>query len=621
MKTLARFAASLVVALPAFVHSALGATTVITSGTDAELRAAVANCDTILFNFDGVITLTDSITVNCAVTIDASGHAVTLSGGNSSRLFNVLPGASLTLRHLTVANGRVQGPKGANGSPTPFPFNGQPGQSVDSGGLKLSGATLFAADCTFSNCVAVGGNGGDTPFPSIVFPGAGGTASGGLIDAQNSSIIFSNCVVVRNSALAGQSGTGGSANFIFPSTAIGIGGVFAVTQGDLTLIGCTLAGNYATISGGALYNNGSTVLISNCVFNANSAGPTIKQSAGSGGALVQAGGILRAVDCLFSSNAVSSHNGYPPSGSAGGIAGGNALGGAASITVGTAQVERCTFKNNSAIGGGGGSTQASGSGLGGAVYSVALLYITNSTFAHNFARPGTRDAAPDVTAQGRGGALAVAGGNSQIFFGTLASNFVQNGPSHNNPSVGGALDLSGGSLVIGDTILAGNTVNGSSSNTFGNIGDAGYNISSDASPSFLSGTSLNNTDPLLLPLANYGGPTPTMALRSGSPALNAASAAHAPATDQRGVARPSGIGFDIGAYEGAGVPLLEIIRENSSTNKLRWLAEASRTYRLDESITLNGWTPLATNTATSNGWFELLIPANASPRFFQLIVQ
>jgi hypothetical protein len=618
MKTIVLFATSLVLALPAFVQPARGATTVITSGTDAELRAAVAACDVITFNFDGVIALTNSITVSCAVTIDASGHAVTLSGGTSNRLFNVLPGASLTLLHLTLANGRAQGAKGANGSPTPFPFNGQPGQSVDSGGLKLSGATLFAADCTFSNCVAVGGNGGDTPFPSIVFPGAGGTASGGLLDAQGSSIVFSNCIVVRNFALGGQSGTGGSASTLFPSTAIGIGGVFAVTQGDLTLVGCTLAGNYATIAGGALYNNGSSILISNCVFNANSAGPTIKLSAGSGGALAQVGGTLRAVDSLFSSNTVSSHNGsLPPSG--GSIAGGNASGGVASITGGTALVERCTFENNSAIGGAGGSQVDSGSGSGGALYSQAIVNITNSTFAHNFATPGPRNAFPDFTSRGRGGAVATAGGTSQISFTTLASNYVQNGASHNNPSVGGALDVSGGSLFVGDTILAGNTVNGSSSNTFGTIGDLGHNISSDASPAWTSGTSSNNTDPLLLPLANNGGPTLTMALRSGSPALNSASSS-GPATDQRGAARPSGIGFDIGAYEGAGTPTLLIRRGTGGTHFLSWLAEGGRTYRIDVAHTFADWSPFATNVVAANGWVDFPV-TNASPAFFRLLAE
>ena len=62
-------------------------------------------------------------------------------------------------------------------------------------------------------------------------------------------------------------------------------------------------------------------------------------------------------------------------------------------------------------------------------------------------------------------------------------------------------------------------------------------------------------DPLLGPLADNGGPTPTFALLLGSPAINAVDAATCadPATvnnlDQRGVTRPQGIACDIGAFE------------------------------------------------------------------------
>jgi CSLREA domain-containing protein len=56
-------------------------------------------------------------------------------------------------------------------------------------------------------------------------------------------------------------------------------------------------------------------------------------------------------------------------------------------------------------------------------------------------------------------------------------------------------------------------------------------------------------DPLLGPLALNGGPTRTHALEPASPALDAASAADCPTTDQRGVARPQGPACDIGSYE------------------------------------------------------------------------
>jgi hypothetical protein len=55
--------------------------------------------------------------------------------------------------------------------------------------------------------------------------------------------------------------------------------------------------------------------------------------------------------------------------------------------------------------------------------------------------------------------------------------------------------------------------------------------------------------PNLGSLGNYGGPTQTKIANPGSPAIDAASCANAPATDQRGVTRPQGASCDIGAVE------------------------------------------------------------------------
>ena len=56
-------------------------------------------------------------------------------------------------------------------------------------------------------------------------------------------------------------------------------------------------------------------------------------------------------------------------------------------------------------------------------------------------------------------------------------------------------------------------------------------------------------DPKLADLADNGGPTQTCAILAGSSAIDAGTASGAPAVDQRGVKRPQGSGFDIGAYE------------------------------------------------------------------------
>jgi len=53
-------------------------------------------------------------------------------------------------------------------------------------------------------------------------------------------------------------------------------------------------------------------------------------------------------------------------------------------------------------------------------------------------------------------------------------------------------------------------------------------------------------------LADNGGPTQTMALPDGSPAIDAGNQVGCPTTDQRGVPRPRS-DCDIGAYEYDGV--------------------------------------------------------------------
>ena len=77
----------------------------------------------------------------------------------------------------------------------------------------------------------------------------------------------------------------------------------------------------------------------------------------------------------------------------------------------------------------------------------------------------------------------------------------------------------------------------------------GGNVSTDSSCGTPASGDQLNTDPLLGPLADNGGPTLTQALQPASPAVDAANGADCPATDQRGVARPQGAGCDVGAFE------------------------------------------------------------------------
>lgn len=127
-------------------------------------------------------------------------------------------------------------------------------------------------------------------------------------------------------------------------------------------------------------------------------------------------------------------------------------------------------------------------------------------------------------------------------------------------------------MIIKSTILAAN-VHGNCSG----IADVGYNISSDNSCGFNATGSHNRTNPMLDPrgLWNNGGPTRTIALLAGSPAIDAiplvsctdhASPRNPIITDQRLFPRSDAqeVVCDIGAYEFQDRPFIRFPRFSGS---------------------------------------------------------
>jgi hypothetical protein len=116
--------------------------------------------------------------------------------------------------------------------------------------------------------------------------------------------------------------------------------------------------------------------------------------------------------------------------------------------------------------------------------------------------------------------------------------------------VGGISDA--GKITFWNTIVANNdNVNCervTSSITF-SMTSLGHNLDSRNDCGFTATGDLINTDPLLGALADNGGPTETMALGVGSPAIDAGANAGCPALDQRSLPRPVGAKCDIGAFE------------------------------------------------------------------------
>lgn len=150
---------------------------------------------------------------------------------------------------------------------------------------------------------------------------------------------------------------------------------------------------------------------------------------------------------------------------------------------------------------------------GGAFFTSGTATFTNSTIAGNTA-----------TGVGNSGGLSATGG-AVTFRNSILANNVATGPA-----IGQCFAVAGGTMTNGG----------------GNL---------QYPNAFCSGTTPLG-DPLLGPLANNGGPTQTMALGLGSPAIDQANPANCPAADQRGVARTDGDGngsvvCDVGAFEAA----------------------------------------------------------------------
>jgi hypothetical protein len=170
-------------------------------------------------------------------------------------------------------------------------------------------------------------------------------------------------------------------------------------------------------------------------------------------------------------------------------------------------VANSTLSGNSA-------NASNGGGIDNALYG--LLTVTDSTLSGN-------------TAGTLGGGIS----NENRGTVTVTSCTV----SANTARSGGGINNTFGPVTLGNTIVAGNT---------------GGDIS--GSGTYSQTYSLVGGQPRLAPLGDYGGPTQTMPLLAGSPALNAGDPAQLGTADQRGVVRSGGV--NIGAYQASASALV-----------------------------------------------------------------
>jgi hypothetical protein len=487
---------------------------VVTECTEANLRAAMAGGGTVTFACDGTITLASTITNAADIVLDATGHQITLSGGNTIRVFTVASNVTFTAVNLTIANGLSE-----------------------SGAAILSAGSVFATNCVFSGNVASN--------QSSQVKAGGAVYNLGLF-------VASRCTFRQNETIGVLSGA-----FQWPPPAPSDSQGGAVCNfGVLVIESGLFVGNKVIGQEGA---NGVSV-----AFCGPAGGPGYPGGAAYGGALFNAG-----VATLVNSTIISNT-------CAGGRGG---SGGSGGFYYHSGDIYYCT------PGGDGGD---GGNAIGSGIYTVGhAANLTNCTVAHNSAHAGIGGPGGIGSWQGAGGASGTASGAIQANVNSMLANNVF---STNAPS------------------------NGSGTNT-----DLGHNLSSDGSCAFTNVGSLNNTDPKLGPLADNGGPTLTMALLPGSPAIDAGDNLGTPPTDQRGITRPFGAASDIGAYEYA--PLLRISR--STGNGLDILlcdGTPGQTCRLLTSTSLSNWVCMATNQVGANGTFlfEENCDERESGRFYKV---
>jgi trimeric autotransporter adhesin len=314
-----------------------------------------------------------------------------------------------------------------------------------------------------------------------------------------------------------------------------------VNHGNLSLENVTVTGNKtrsdATLSadapGGGIFND-ATMQLRNCTITGNTAADT--------GGGIHNKGILTVLQSAITSNNAASDRG-------GGVSNFN-----------KATVVLSTISGNQAIGTGGGvenggklvlthSTVSGNTGeRGGGINNVGELHMTDSTISGNTARQTGGGIHNDFSSTALNGKVKL---NNVTIAGNRAGE-----KSGGADAGGGVANKKPASLTMANTIVAGNRDGGHAPDCLGKVLSAGYNLIQTPGVCKLRGASTGNItdkDPKLGPLANNGGPTQTMALLAGSPAIDAGNPAKpgsgkgaCEVTDQRGTPRQV---CDIGAFE------------------------------------------------------------------------
>jgi hypothetical protein len=401
----------------------------------------------------------------------------------------------------------------------------------------------------------------ETTAVNILGPGASSltitsTAAAGLYDLFSiegtGDAVISGLTITKNRIKSLNDGKFTLDGVTVSGSTAGYGGaLYAGNDGALEIIDSTFENNTGTVDGGAIYiYNHDDATISGSTFTNN-------EAEYDGGAIYGDGvENVTIIDCMITGN------------SAGDDGGGLAFNQSSVVL----SITDTTIDANDAGNNGGGlNVEADG---------PLIVNITNSTVSNNTAEAsaGILFNDPDITATINNSTIsanAALYGGGGVYINSGSSLTVNQSTISANSSASTSPDTGGGGIALGDNTsvvtLSGSIVSG---NTSGLVGteDIGLYSSLDSDTGSITATNsligevdsritvngtnnVTTTNPMLGALANNGGPTKTMALLTGSPAIDAGPNPVATFTgnefDQRGTgyARVFGGLVDIGAFE------------------------------------------------------------------------
>jgi hypothetical protein len=403
--------------------------------------------------------------------------------------------------------------------------------SATSGFAQVEGGGVWAGRVTLSGSRVTGS----------VLRGVGGFSAqahgGGVWSDQK--VTVSSSTISSNSLFASGAGTGPSAGASTLGGGINSGTLAVITGSTVAanVVRTSAAHSLATADGGGIDGSGEVRLTRSTVK-----GNSVTGSSLGAGFSYGVGGGVEAADATVTSStvsgnaaaAVSRHN--DANSSAGGI-----------FAHGDLHVLRSTISGNSVRATAHESAIATADSA--AISPGGTVAVQNSTVAGNSAHAIADPSSGEARAFG--GVLFAADSTVTLVASTLVRNGVTAQGSTETAS-GGGLSGAFSDITMTSSILALNMAAGGPDCGV-DMASGGHNLLGTTSGCAFSkkpSDKVNVANPKLGPLADNGGPARTVALLSGSPAVDTIPPAACKVTsDERGVHRPQGPRCDTGAYE------------------------------------------------------------------------